>query len=133
MVRGHSIGLGVDRAANDGGAEGHHADIMSGINIIRAQQQLLQKAAQQKGYVHLVGGVWLRPLPPLLAASTAKMLAAGWPLTSNTCDRAMLVRGTQSDQIISNVIPTAMYVVTTGLVLDGMYKMYLGVGKKDGF
>lgn len=35
--------------------------------------------------------------------------------------------------MISNVIPTAMYVLSTGLVLDGMYKMYLGVGKKEGF
>jgi len=26
-----------------------------------------------------------------------------------------------------------MYVISTGLVADGMYKMYMGVGKKEGF
>lgn len=30
---------------------------MCGINIIRAQQALVKKAAQQKGYVHLIGEV----------------------------------------------------------------------------
>lgn len=39
----------------------------------------------------------------------------------------------QSDQIISNVVPTVMYVVSAGLLADGMYKMYLGKGKKEGF
>lgn len=38
-----------------------------------------------------------------------------------------------SDQIISNVVPTVMYVVSAGLLADGMYKMYLGKGKKEGF
>jgi hypothetical protein len=45
---------------------------MCGINIIRAQQKVVQAAQQSKGYVHLIGGVRVAPAPHTSSPSTAK-------------------------------------------------------------